>query len=905
LSEVISLFDRTVSWFVRVFTPPDSQVRTLSDLAAQSYENDGQVEQLRRFATNAHHLRLFYARLLDPAWLGPLYEAGLIGLPSPGQPWPVFALLSGLGVTASDRVTDLLSRLLDDVKNFPKSDRAAVRFEILRAAAQLGAAGHHVAAKVIRLDGSVRFVRVIGVSIARDADPSEPIITDVADAVLEIDPRGGRDWEVTAILELLEVGLTAENVEHRIRLLSAKVRRLASDPHMRMVVLDIAALRAEVKEVRDAVVVLAHYLVRLVTKARDLAVVTSQLLEWTRDIPGELGERVTCQVLANAADVPLQQKIDHVALRLRSPTTTGDDRDLVADVLLAGPAPEQFMTWTNAIGEPPAELHELGEEDPIPDDWARVWRWSAVLPADLLAPWQEAIRQVSARHGELQSQALDTRLDSFWVRSGRSPLSAEDLSALPVLEAAKLISEWRPDADSRWDLVSARALARALEVVVKQDLPGWTTDPTAIVTLLREPVYVLHYLHALTENAGELTERAPAILDAARTVRAARWEPAPIGDDDYDFEPGWEGVDVAIVDLIRALANQEGNLAENIAEAWQWVVELTETVLPQGELDDPLSGRDVLTSAISRPWGRGLEAAVALAGWEARHVGSIGPAFAEVLDEAVQTGGVVGMQFRAILALHRPRLEVLAPAWLDERAEVLFGDAQGQATFDLTVRWSNPTTWLLGRYRIKLFDAARRGAERAMQHILVGTLRGEAGYGIAEVIGELRGNVAALRVAAEDMTSLVQNADGGSGLLLIAVESWKALLRADRQVVPVDALNALGRWAFVTGIDDIQWLELMRQTLELSGGLIDYRIEVANRCKSDEPSGQNLAVLEQLLGSGDLWERNYVEGIALDVLRVAAQQRVQDEFWRLRTRLIELGRHDATEVMPPDDQTDS
>jgi hypothetical protein len=474
-------------------------VRTLSDLAAQSYENDGQVEKLRRLATNAHHLRLFYARLLDAAWLGPLYEAGLIGLPSSGQPWPVFALLSGLGATASDRIADLLSRLLHDAKNLPKSERAAVRFEILRAAAQLGAAGHHVAAKVIRLDGSARIVRVIGVSIARGADPCEPIVTDVADVALEIDPRGGRDWEVTAILELLEAGLTAENVEHRIRLLSAKVRRLASDPHMRIVVLDIATLQAEVKEVRDAGVVLAHYLVRLVTKARDLGAATSQLMEWTADIPGELGERVACQALANAADVLLQQKIDHVALRLvhRQPRAT----TVIWSPTCSQPVRSPSSSWPGQMqSESPQQNHmSWPRRTPIPDDWARVWRWSAVLPADLLAPWREAIRQVSARYGELPPQALDTRLDSSGFRTGQSPLSTEDLSALPVLEAARLISEWRPDADSRRDLVSARALARVLEVVVKQDLPGWTADPTAIVTLLRETVYVLHYLRSLAE----------------------------------------------------------------------------------------------------------------------------------------------------------------------------------------------------------------------------------------------------------------------------------------------------------------------------------------------------------------------------------------------------------------------
>ncbi|MEO6700430.1 MAG: hypothetical protein ABIP57_02900 [Jatrophihabitantaceae bacterium] len=116
LAEVGVLLDRTMSWFVRMFTPPDAQVRTLTDLAAQPYETLSQIEDLRRLATNAHHLRLFFSKLADPTWLNPLYEAHLIQLPRPGEPWPVTSLLGGLGQAQPQPVADLLSRLLKNTR---------------------------------------------------------------------------------------------------------------------------------------------------------------------------------------------------------------------------------------------------------------------------------------------------------------------------------------------------------------------------------------------------------------------------------------------------------------------------------------------------------------------------------------------------------------------------------------------------------------------------------------------------------------------------------------------------------------------------------------------------------------------------------------------------------------------
>jgi hypothetical protein len=899
LAEVALLLDRTVPWFVRMFTPPDAQVRALTDLAAQPYERLSQIEELRRLATNAHHLRLFFSKLADPTWLKPLYEAHLIQLPSQGEPWPVTSLLGGLGQTRPQPVAGLLSRLLKDTKAIEKNLRLGTRFELLRTASQLGLAGYPIVAQIAALHGTERWASAISMSVANSADPMDSIVTRVADAVLGNDRRmdGGR--QPIVLLEHLESGLSLENAAERITLVAAKVRRLVNAESMKYVALDITALTAELDQEHEAVVVLTHHLLRLAARARELGVPTPQLRDWINNIHGEIGERITCQLLSGAADVPLRDKINHIALRLGSSTATGDDRDLINNVLASNPTLDQLEVWAVTFGDPSPAPEDAEGGRSIPDDWARAWRWSLVLPPNTLTGWSEQIAYVTAHHGEPSAMALETRPDRAWISSGRSPHGAEALAALPPLAAAALIASWRPDESSGWNLVSARELARTLETVVKADPTGWAEDPTSIVTTLREPVYVLHYFQALTEQAGELSERAPAILDAARLVRLTRWEPTPIGSDDYDFEPRWDGVDTAIVDLVAALANKQGQLSSNLDDAWGWALEPTTDVSVDDDLNDPLGEGDALNSAVNRPWGRALEGVLALAAWEFRNLGKIRPAFEETLDRLVSVPGSVGMEYRAILASKRPLLEGIARSWLDSHAGLLFSsDAVGRATFDLTLKWSRPTSWFLGKFRTELVAAARRGAAHATAWMLVGASQDEPGYGLADILNGLRGDIEALRTTAAEMALLVQDADPDSPALSAAVSYWRAMLDADRQVVPVAVLDALGRWVFVTSVDEAVWMELMHRTLELTEGLIDYPIEVADRCKAAPPSELILAALLLLLGRGEPWERDYVEGAALDALRLAASQPVDYNSTPLRTRLIELGRHEAADIAP-------
>jgi hypothetical protein len=192
-----------------------------------------------------------------------------------------------------------------------------------------------------------------------------------------------------------------------------------------------------------------------------------------------------------------------------------------------------------------------------------------------------------------------------------------------------------------------------------------------------------------------------------------------------------------------------------------------------------------------------------------------------------------------------------------------------------------------------------RGADNALSQLLIATLHQHPGYTVAEVIGHLQHSEEILRAAAEEVPALLQQADPDSPTLAVGLDFWRALLDSDRHVVPSNVLEGAGRWVFVDSLDDYQWLALSHRILELTQGRIDYPIEVAKRASAHIPNPMNLQMLTLLIDKGEPWKQSYVRDLAVDLLSRAAEQRGTPEFLQLRTRLLELGRHDIVDNDPP------
>ncbi len=902
LDSVSVLYQDTIAWFVRMFTPPDTVVLALRELALEPWQGPGQIARLQALATNPHHLRQFFTYLRDPAWLGPLYDARVIRVPDPPAPWPLDALVhesmlaGGAGNAMSAAVAAVLQKLFADSRN-PGPNQLDARFALLRVATRLGPDGHRLVGDIAAAHPNTRAVKVLAAGVVKRCDPAASVVLRVGRVVLDAGPHDRDTYNYRLVLDQLEAGMmTLDNAVPRVRMVAAMLKTAAQRDDAAWINLGIARLTADLgTEDRTFAVVVSHYLARMLDRAVTLGVPSQNLFDWVTGIPGVLGERLACRVLALADDIPVRDKIDHVTRRLASSTASGDDHDLVTAVVdaVAGDADlSRFDVWADALGTPSDP-----PDDPVllPRDWSKAWRWSAVLPAQVLARWQDPIAAVTAQHGTPDPALFNHRTPRCGQPGDNRLTPSTSWQPCRYWKPPGWWPVWRPDPDSDLRMISARETARTLQAVVKAHPQRWVADPVAVVKTLREPVYVLHYLDGLAEAAADIASRTGDVLAAAQLATTERWTPTVLGNDSFDFEPDWHTVDTAVVDLLATLANQDAPFADHLDTAWAWTLAAIDT-----NSTTDTDARDPLNQAINSRHGRGLRTILALAHWERRHAAAIRQDFFDILDEVINLTEPVGMEYRAILAADRLVLERIAPEWLTTRADTLFrtGDL-GPATLDLTLKYSRRATpWLLQTLREEIIAAAHRGADNAVATLLIGILDNEPGYDIATIINVLRATPAALTVAAETMASLVQDIPADSPGLNVGVQFWKALLDADRQVVPATVLHATGRWALVTGILDSTWTSLTLQTLTITAGVIDDAIEVAERCESAPIPGDSTRVLLLLLGHGEPWEQGVVAQSAIKALRFLSSTRQDDNFLALRTKLIELGYNEAADLNP-------
>jgi hypothetical protein len=163
---------------------------------------------------------------------------------------------------------------------------------------------------------------------------------------------------------------------------------------------------------------------------------------------------------------------------------------------------------------------------------------------------------------------------------------------------------------------------------------------------------------------------------------------------------------------------------------------------------------------------------------------------------------------------------------------------------------------------------------------------------------------AALAQIFEDTVFLIQQREQNTPAVDIAAQFWDDLLNADRDSVPAQTLTGMGRWAFVTDIDDNLWVNLVSRTLETNNGAILYPTYVAERVARVPPTETTRRIFLRLLNNSDspenreYWDRSEIGKNAIQVLRASANQPADQSFHALRTRLIDLGFLDARNIHP-------
>ncbi|MFD6391172.1 hypothetical protein [Nocardia sp. NPDC060259] len=893
--EATSLFDRTISWFDRMFTPPDEVAQSILDLAAQRWVSPDQTDTIARLATNSHHLRLLFGALQDSAWLSPLHTAGIVGVPVADTVWPAASLTNGLGKTEPKSVADLLELVLSDIAQQPKSERTSARYEVLRVAASLGSAGRPVVATVAGLHGDVGAVRSLAVHAALEARPDDQFVTKVADAVLghcSPFPRPAH-YETVQILDHLAAGLTTVNYVNRAQILAGKTRKLAAKEVEQTAFrwIGVEALGLEMQENPNSLPLLAHHLSRLLSVAPQYNVPFNEQWKCVQGISGEIGDRLRAQVLAVAADQPISDAIAHVATRIGHALTTAEDLALVNSIMDRDPTDEDLRSWVDACGVPSPTP---AEEQSIPADWRRMWRWAAILPERVLAAWTPAIDQLSEYWQDRPSTeplTVDHRPEVGLQFVERTSATV-DLSTEPPLEVVAMLTAGESDADVSRVFPGPYWRTRALEDAVQNDPAAWSSCPSEIIEGLATDEFVEAYVRGLLGGIEDIVPQAPAVIDAVVPRLLQTLEPPDL------TQPAGGSADSrdlqrVLLDLVRQLANHDGNVDSQLGPLWDVCDKLIANAPTVGELS-----QSPLERAYDASWSNGLLTMLTLAAWEHRNRPHVRAEFTQTLDTVIALTTASGLELRAILAAHRPILEHIAGDWLASRLQPLFRDRPfGRQTFELTVRWSQPTPWLYKTCSDDLFQAAKRNAYNAARILALCVIDDVPGYDIRIVVDRLAATPAALAETVEYIAFLVQNAASDAPILARAVNAWDYLLRTDAITSKDVALAGIGRWAFVTNIDDARWLKMIASTLEVTLGRIGHQKSVANKLARLPATDDTCTIFIALLDNADdQWDRMYIAGQAIDVLR-AWQHPATSSARALRTRLIDLGYLDAQHIV--------
>ncbi|MEU4077727.1 hypothetical protein [Streptomyces venezuelae] len=588
-----------------------------------------------------------------------------------------------------------------------------------------------------------------------------------------------------------------------------------------------------------------------------------------------------------------------------------------------------------ALGAPPpaAELEQVlpagadrvdGTKEPLAS-WLRVWDWSPLLPARVLAGWEPVLERL--RRLKPAGPADPRTVPAPVPVTAPTALTAEDLAepaeARGPAAAATALAE-APDAGDG-------GYAMVLHHLVAADPAAWTADVPAILNALKLPELGAFYLAAAAGHAdrpgafpgGALAGAVTAALGLVRTLD----RPAAAGRAD-----GRLFADQALFDLLTT--------------AWR-----TDTALEAGQEQEALARLHALAAALARPApdstgqagddpapaddtagpdpapAAGSPGGPALLGSDPR-VRALGCLLEYAVHQARARGQMPAEVLQAVagalpaaaaqdavataIGVRLPALHRHAPDFTAVHRTALYRiPPSAPSPAASWLRWGPPSPPLLAALdRADLIGALRGGlAREAAGHTAAALLTdpallGEPAAWWTQLAGADSEEDAA---AAADAVSCLLEAIAlcaprtGAARPLppaeqarvgAAVDLWRAALAA---ALPAGALAGAGAFA-ETAVDEPVWLELTRSSAEHSPALIHADL-VAERAAAHPGSHDALLLAELLVAHAPgTWTDPAVGGHARALLDAAAALPAAERptSWQgLRRALVNAGDVDA------------
>ena len=884
LAAVTGLWQEALVLLRQLFLPPDARHRELARLASLQGPVQADVVTLKSVLAAPGHLEYFLSRIDDPGWLDLLDTSGFLE-PADGQSaWPVYAAVERLRAQNAVRLSALLASMLGRWG----SDQGKAS-AIARAALLLGVAGQDVILQAVRRYPGSPALSWVAVAATQKADPASKFVQQVVDTVISGTSQPGDKTYLKPLLDPYVTGVTAENLVDRIQILCFKLKRVPPSDHHRR---ELAITRygsivdRPVFGEHDLFPSLVMAVVEVIRRAAKFAGVEA-LLSAASHVPDDLKGRMRSWILASWGNAEPSMLVDEVTEAIRARRPTGDDLRLV-DIAVQSCQPGDYRAeWAAALGSPPSVVVAgiaLANKQ-VPEPWLRAFYWSALLPATVTMAWAAISTLLAVAYGQPGRTALEQR-PRVWASMGRSPYTEQELRAMTPGEAACTIAAWRPDPGK--PLGGSRELARTLESVVKSAPALWAAAPLQTGTLLREPVYLSHYMRGMAEAESLIGVPVDELADLIMLVFTHPWQPTAMGDSTYDYDPDWRQTESAALDLLVALARQDLGFAGREDAIW----ELLECQVRDRSRDTSMPDMDTLTQVLTRPCTYALQTALDLMAHEYRGDGTVRPATLKLLTDTLAVSGSDGEHYRVIIARRLTFLRHVAPRWVEEHRDQLFGNAApgdlGKVTIELALAYGRPDPWLLEHFRGRVQDAVQGATSGALEHYLIAVLRQVPGYSVNDAVTFLR-SLGKLSDAGQALGRLLGGDEAAPGNVTLAVQFWEEAINTS-QSTP-GSLAGFGWYANVPALDDITWNRLTRQILTITRGRIDWAHRVADRAAHQQPTPDTLEIYNQLLrGLADYWEQRLVLDIATTVIKKATDPLTSTaEYKRLRTVLLERG----------------
>jgi len=661
------------------------------------------------------------------------------------------------------------------------------------------------------------------------------------------------DWEEIQVISQLVAGLTVDNASDR---LGALLDQLDEDDwHVQAIASGPDPLSSGPSDsTRTRAVAVLEAAVAAVRFAAGTDMTSEEMASLIIPLSNTTRERLWLIFGLEREDTSLLNEATKAAFGTRIPTA--DDARALEIIDAA-----QRAAFSRALPPPPPDAS-------LRDDLARghgsseviaQWIWLE-LAGEERPDWAEASAILEERYGPVTREQYaqpPPRFESFQVGS---PMAASDLNGKDPTEISSLVSSWRRSPTERH--VGTRELARTLQAVVEADPRAWAASPLDYVRLLREPIYVAHYLLGIA-NAKDTVDEAEAgpFVEAIEFVNTEPWKPAVLGSSDWDYDPNWDSCRDASIDLIEAMAKADVATGVSYTSAWQFLERLALDTTRGSAI---LSESDPMTLAINRPSTRAFRALLNLAASRHRLTAETDEQLQALLEAILSLDGSTGLQFRAILAPWLPYLRQLLPSWTERIEAYIYsaGEPLGFQTLALAVQWSKPDLHILETQRSGILELVRRHTERALDHVIIAMLRGTTGYEVARIAKDLNGlGPGHLSEGARHCAQLLRDSDLPEEVLERGLCFWEAILETGQSR---QRLAGLGWWAEVDTVEDHRWRQLMIRTVRDARGELDWAEQVAERLLSF-PDEHTLKALDWLVsGVAEPWIRGQVAQLAID-----------------------------------------